>query len=113
MESLNVYFGQILTGILSLNTDRSFSYQYDQHWMASQDGFQLSVSLPMQEAPITGSHVRAFFANLLPESAVRNRVARSLGLSEKNDFMLRQLPLLNQRFRRGLQKPKLTSLSLN
>lgn len=88
MESLNVYFGQILTGILSLNTDRSFSYQYDQHWMASQDGFQLSVSLPMQEAPITGSHVRAFFANLLPESAVRNRVARSLGLSEKNDFML-------------------------
>jgi HipA-like protein len=102
MESLNVYFGQILTGILSLNTDRSFSYQYDKHWMESQDGFQLSVSLPMQEAPITGSHVRAFFANLLPESAVRNRVARSLGLSEKNDFMLRQLPLLNQRFIRGL-----------
>jgi serine/threonine-protein kinase HipA len=88
VESLNVFFGQILTGILSLNKDRSFSFQYDQQWIESQDGFQLSVSLPIQDTPITGSHVRAFFANLLPESAARNRVARSLGLSEKNDFML-------------------------
>ncbi|WP_319574211.1 HipA N-terminal domain-containing protein [uncultured Desulfobacter sp.] len=69
MESLNVYFGQILTGILSLNTDRSFSYQYNKHWMESQDGFQLSVSLPMQEALITGSHVRACFCQ--PAAGIR------------------------------------------
>ncbi|MDM8515552.1 HipA N-terminal domain-containing protein [Desulfobacterales bacterium HSG16] len=88
MESLSVFFGQTLVGILSLNKDRSFMFQYDKNWIKSQDGFQLSISLPMQEGPITGGHVRFFFANLLPESAVRSRVARSLGVSEKNDFML-------------------------
>ncbi len=88
METLKVFFGQVRVGTLTLNQDRSFSFQYDKNWLILPDGFQLSVSLPMQESAITGTHVRAFFANLLPEAMARNRVARCLGISENNDFML-------------------------
>jgi len=54
----------------------------------ASDSFQLSVSLPMQKAIFPDDKARPFFANLLPESAVRELVARQLGISEKNDFML-------------------------
>ena len=88
MEILNVFFGQHKAGCLTLNKDRSFSFQYDPQWLKSPQGFQLSVSLPLQESAVSGQHVREFFANLLPESGARTRIAHRLGLSEKNDFML-------------------------
>jgi len=47
-----------------------------------------TLSLPMQEAVFPDDKAKPFFAKLLPESAVRELVARRLGISEKNDFML-------------------------
>jgi len=88
VESLNVFFEQTLVGIIRLDDKRLFSFQYSKNWLEASDSFQLSVSLPMQKAIFPDDKARPFFANLLPESAVRELVARQLGISEKNDFML-------------------------
>jgi len=88
VESLNVFFEQTLVGIIRLDDKRSFSFQYSKNWLEASDTFQLSVSLPMQEAIFPDDKAKPFFTNLLPESAVRELIARQLGISEKNDFML-------------------------
>jgi len=88
VESLNVFFEQTLVGILHLDDNRLFSFQYSKNWIDGPDAFPLSLSLPLKEASFPDDTARSFFANLLPESAVRALIARRLGLSEKNDFML-------------------------
>jgi len=42
----------------------------------------------MQEDIFSHDNVKSFFSNLLPESAVRELIAKRLGISNKNDFML-------------------------
>lgn len=87
-ETLNVCFGQTKVGSLSVDDQRLFSFQYSKKWLISPDAFQISISLPMQEEVFSNDKVKPFFSNLLPESAVRELVAKQLGISSKNDFML-------------------------
>ncbi|MGE4170534.1 MAG: HipA N-terminal domain-containing protein [Candidatus Margulisiibacteriota bacterium] len=60
--------------------------QYDPSWL-NQEKQPISVSLPLQQAPHQGDSVRFFFANLLPEGAIRTAITKKLGLSEQNDFV--------------------------
>ena len=87
LESLNVFFKQIKVGSLCINDRRLFSFQYSKEWLDLSDAFQLSISLPMQEEIFSDDKVKSFFSNLLPESAVRELIAKRLGISDKNDFM--------------------------
>ena len=87
METLNVFFKQIRVGSLAINDRRLFSFQYSKEWLISPIAFQLSISLPLQEGILTDDKVKFFFSNLLPESAVRELIAKRLGISDKNDFM--------------------------
>lgn len=91
METLNVFFEQIHVGSLSINDRRLFSFQYSKKWLTSPDAFQISISLPMQQGVISNDKVKSFFSNLLPESAVRILIAKQLGVSDKNDFILLKL----------------------
>ena len=91
MEKLNVFFNQDLIGILNLDDKRLFSFSYAKKWLKAIDAFPLSISLPLQNDIFPDHKVKPFFANLLPESAVRTLIARKLGVSEKNDFMLLKL----------------------
>jgi len=88
LETLNVYFGQNRVGYLKIDDRRLFSFQYSKKWLTSPDAFQISISLPMQEDIFSHDKVKSFFSNLLPESAVRKLIAKRLGISDKNDFML-------------------------
>ncbi len=91
METLNVFFGQTRVGCLSIDDRRLFSFQYSKKWLTSPDAFQISISLPMQKDTFSHDKVKSFFSNLLPESAVRELIAKRLGISDKNDFMLLKL----------------------
>ncbi|MDD2388763.1 MAG: type II toxin-antitoxin system HipA family toxin [Desulfobacterales bacterium] len=88
MEKLNVFFNQNLVGVLNLDSNRLFSFSYSGKWLEAPDSFPLSISLPLVDEMFPDDKVKPFFANLLPESAVRNLIARRLGVSEKNDFLL-------------------------
>jgi len=69
LETLNVFFGQIKVGSLSINSRRQFSFEYFRKWLESPEAFQISISLPMQEGGFPHNTVKYFFSNLLPESA--------------------------------------------
>ena len=48
---------------------------YDPAWLQSQRARPLSLSLPLQSAPIRASAVGAYFDNLLPDSeSIRKRI---------------------------------------
>lgn len=88
MERLNVFFGRALVGVMGLDGRFRFNFRYDEAWRSDPDSFPLSISLPLQEAVFPHETAGSFFANLLPESTVRDVVARRLGISERNDFLM-------------------------
>jgi serine/threonine-protein kinase HipA len=64
----------------------SFTYSLD--YLNSARPLPLSISLPLREAAYNSAATRPFFANILPDAALRRAVARKLGLSDTNDFAL-------------------------
>ncbi|MGH8818849.1 MAG: HipA N-terminal domain-containing protein, partial [Achromobacter pestifer] len=65
--------------------------QYDNDWVASEQGRPLSLSLPFTpgNAPHRGDAVRAYFENLLPDSKdIRERVARRYRAGSTDAFDL-------------------------
>jgi serine/threonine-protein kinase HipA len=89
-ECLLVYYDQRRVGTVRLdeNGGDGFLFEYHHDWLTSARRFPISLSLPLKEGKHQGPTVRYFFANLLPEGAVRRAVTRRLGLSEDNDFAL-------------------------
>jgi serine/threonine-protein kinase HipA len=63
------------------------SFSYLAPWV-QRGGAPLSISLPVRPEPFGHREAEPFFGGLLPEEGVRDRVARYLGVSAKNDFAL-------------------------
>jgi len=88
MAELSVYLCNHYAGVLACDKQHRFSFQYAPEWLAKKDVPPLSLSLPFQENSYPDEKARPFFTNLLPESAVREAVARKLGISPRNEFAL-------------------------
>jgi serine/threonine-protein kinase HipA len=86
--TLIVYFQGVPAGRLWLDEKRRFVFQYEPGWVENPKAAPLSLSLPLRVEPFEDDLPRAFFSNLLPEAAIRQAVARKLGISELNDFAL-------------------------
>ena len=87
MRSLHVHIGKQLAGQLAY-TGGVLSFRYDTDYLVSKASLPLSRHLPLQTAPFEDRATRVFFANLLPEGAVRTQVARQVGVSSDNVFGL-------------------------
>lgn len=86
-QALDVYWDTVLVGRLMQNAVGSLSFAYDSDFMQSaQRG--ISLSLPLLEKIFEGDGVKAFFSGLLPEESVRTRLAKYLGVSDRNTFAL-------------------------
>ena len=80
-DTLNLWHEQQLVGQLWRNPVGAIGFRYDPAWVAG-GGFAVSRSLPLavgEFAPEAGISHR-FFANLLPEAAVREHIVRDLKL---------------------------------
>lgn len=88
-RELDVYRNTTYVGKLMQNTAGSLSFAYDSEFLQNSDT-AISISLPLGIDPFDGDVVKAFFSGLLPEESVRTRLARFLGLSDKNAFSLLQ-----------------------
>ncbi len=87
METLHVYLHGKHAG--SLFSDKGkLSFAYETAYLQQNDAAPLSYTLPLQEEKINGGPVVSFFSNLLPDDAVRVKVARYLGISAENVFAL-------------------------
>ena len=88
MSILSVFLGNEYTGTLTCDKHHLFSFHYAPEWITKRNVPPLSLSMPVREAAYDDEKARPFFTNLLPESAVREAVARKLGISPRNDFAL-------------------------
>ncbi len=86
--SLAVYLDRSLVGNLRLDPQRRFVFQYEESWLRSAHPLPISLMLPLRESPYLNDEARAFFANLLPESQIRQAIAAIFGTSERNDYKL-------------------------
>ena len=84
---LDVYLHDRLTGQLVQTDTGQLSFQYGAKYLGG-DNAPVSLSMRLREEPYEGEHARAFFSGLLPDDIVRHRLARYLGVSEKNPFAL-------------------------
>lgn len=89
-KELSVYWGQRIVGRLRVDAKLNYTFQYDASWLSGPSALPISLSLPLQPEPFTGHAARNFFANLLPEARIRTMIAKNVGVSEGNDFMLLQ-----------------------
>lgn len=84
---LDIYLHNKLVGKLRQDSADDLSFVYDPLYLAEGKA-ALSLSLPLQFDVFKGRVVKAFFSGLLPEGFIRYKLARYLGLSEKNSFAL-------------------------
>jgi serine/threonine-protein kinase HipA len=92
LDSLNVWHDQRLVGQFWRSTAGAIGFRYDPAWIAG-GGFAVSRSLPLavgEFAPDAGVAHR-FFANLLPEGAVRDHIVRDLKLPNTDFDLLRAI----------------------
>ncbi len=85
-HTLDVYLHNKLTGKLTQNKSGTLSFQYDTDYVKNKHNPAISVSMPIQTEMYEGNSVKAFFSGFLPDDIVRHRLARYLGISEKNAF---------------------------
>lgn len=91
-DALNLWHERSLVGRLWRNTAGAIGFRYDPEWGAG-GGFAVSRSLPPaagEFAPEAGIAHR-FFANLLPEGAVREHIVRDLKLPNTDFDLLRAI----------------------
>jgi serine/threonine-protein kinase HipA len=87
-KTLEVCLHDKLAGRLSQEDDGRLSFAYTPDWLALPGAEALSHNLPLRPEAFPHGPARAFFGGVLPEGEVRARLARLLGVSERNDFSL-------------------------
>ena len=71
MRQLDVYWNGVLAGTLTEQTaGKGYSFMYDTSYL-SGDSPPITLTLPKTEVPYNSETLFPFFANLLPEGALR------------------------------------------
>ena len=86
-RKLDVYTHDVMVGCLEQTGSGDLLFTYDADYLKAAT-YDISLSMPLQKEALKGVQVKAFFSGLLPEESVRERLAKYLGLSEKNPFAL-------------------------
>jgi serine/threonine-protein kinase HipA len=86
-ELLHVFLNSTKAGRL-LRDGAQLSFEYDAEYLATHFPLPLSRHLPLKPEAFTDNDSRAFFANLLPEGAIRTQIARQVGVSAENVYGL-------------------------
>ncbi|WP_419163006.1 type II toxin-antitoxin system HipA family toxin [Candidatus Palauibacter sp.] len=85
---LDIWWDGRIVGQLMQPRPGALEFGYADDWLRDDQAPPLSVSLPRRAEPFPRRECRPFFAGLLPEESQRDRVARTLGVSSRNDFAL-------------------------
>ena len=84
---LDVYLHNKYVGKLIQNNAGALSLSYNKNYIKHNNP-ALSLSLPLTSDIYDGDSVRSFFSGILPDDIIRHRLAKFLGVSEKNPFAL-------------------------
>lgn len=87
IQVLNVYLHNVLVG--ELTSDRgTLSFHYHEDYLQNPNAQKVSAALPLRSQVFDHADAYAYFSGLLPDESVRYRLAKYLGLSERNSFSL-------------------------
>ena len=86
-QALEVWLLEQHAGTLRLNQGQ-LTFQYNALWLKRPGSMPLSQRLPLQAEPFADQECRPFFAGLLPEGQLRQRLAQQCQISRSNDFGL-------------------------
>ena len=91
-DAHNVWFEDRLVGYLWRNSVGAIGFRYEPDWIES-GGFAVSRTLPLATADISAEDnvAHRFFANLLPEGGVRDRIVRDLKIPNSDFDLLRAI----------------------
>jgi len=91
-DALNVWFEERLVGYLWRNSVGAIGFRYESDWIDT-GGFAVSRTLPLTTVDISAEDnvAHRFFANLLPEGGVRDRIVRDLKISNTDFDLLRAI----------------------
>jgi len=87
IAELNVWLFDQCAGTLRQKLG-ALEFQYNERWLEQPQAMPLSQSLPLQAEPFADQTCRPFFAGLLPEGQLRQRIAQQCQISRSNDFGL-------------------------
>ena len=86
---LNVFLNSRIVGTLRRESTGAIDFQYAKDWLAWENTFPISLSLPLREDRYIGAPVINVFDNLLPDSdAIRKRVAERVGAGGTDAYSL-------------------------
>jgi serine/threonine-protein kinase HipA len=86
-QELNVYLNGIKVGRLKKDTSGLISFNYSKVWI--DEGFPISLSLPIQEQGFKGEIVARYFDNLLPDNEnLKKIIAQKFGAESTRSFDL-------------------------
>jgi serine/threonine-protein kinase HipA len=87
-RTLDVYLADRLVGRLIQEDTGHLQFGYDAGWLQAAEARPISQSLPLRAEPFGHRECRPFFSGLLPEAEKRDVIARVLGVTPRNDFIL-------------------------
>ena len=88
LDTLNVWWGDRLAGVLSIDKGGAMHFGYGVDWLSDPAAPPLSQTLPKQVEPFGDRLCKAVFGGLLPEEGQRTAIAQALGVSPDNPFRL-------------------------
>ncbi len=88
--ALSVWWQDRIAGEFRLDDNGDIGFVYNADWIRDTTCLPISAWLPKQTEPFSRARTRPFFAGLLPEADMLDRVAKNLGISKTNDFKLLQ-----------------------
>ncbi len=86
---LNVYLNGRRAGLLRRESTGAIDFQYAPEWLEWDNGFPVSLSLPLREDRYVGASVVNVFDNLLPDNeSIRKRLAERVGAGGVDAYSL-------------------------
>jgi serine/threonine-protein kinase HipA len=88
MRKAKVLFKNEEAGILTQHDDGSFSFRYQDEWIANNSKLSISLTLPKIEKEFHSKYLFPFFYNMLPEGSNKQVVCKLNRIDREDHFGL-------------------------
>lgn len=88
MRQAEIFYKGEKAGMLTQHDDGSFSYRYEDQWMADQSKPSISLTLPRRRQEYHAEHLFPFFYHMLPEGTNKQVVCRLMRIDTNDYFSL-------------------------
>lgn len=85
MRTAEIFFKDEQAGVLTQHDDGSFTFRYNDNWMAESNKPSISLTLPKSQQEFNSKFLFPFFYNMLPEGSNKQVVCKYNRI-DKDDY---------------------------